>query len=163
MENLYLVLHFLFVGIMAGVLGTSGMTFAMHLITKTGLTNADMVRAIGSIFTRSLESSTMVGFFVHYTAGIAFALAYIIIFNVFGVVGFLTVTIAGMILGFIHGFVVSFLLVVSVAEHHPLEEFRKAGFSVAAAHIVGHIVYGILVGAVVGISGFQLAAAALPE
>jgi len=163
MDNLYLVLNFLIVGLLAGVVGTSGMTFVMHLITKTGITNADMVRAVGSIFTRTLDSATFVGFFVHYTMGIAFAFVYILAFNMFGVAGFITTAIAGMILGFIHGFVVSFLLVVSVAEHHPLEQFRKAGFSVAAAHIAGHVVYGILVGVVVGLSGFQLAAAVLPE
>jgi hypothetical protein len=47
----------------------------------------------------------------------------------------------------------SFILVIAVAEHHPLPEFREAGFTVAVAHVVGHVVYGALVGLVLGMSG----------
>lgn len=33
-----------------------------------------------------------------------------------------------------------------VAERHPVEKFRRAGPEVAAAHIVGHVAYGLGVG-----------------
>jgi len=42
--------------------------------------------------------------------------------------------------------VVSFALVVLVAEHHPLERFQKAGMGVAVAHLLGHLVYGLIIG-----------------
>jgi len=49
-----------------------------------------------------------------------------------------------------------FLLVVIVAEHHPIEQFHGAGFEVAIAHFVGHVIYGILVGLVVGLTGARI-------
>ena len=47
-----------------------------------------------------------------------------------------------------------FVLVAAVAESHPLPEFREAGFSVAVAHWFGHIIYGLMVGAVIGLIGY---------
>ena len=43
--------------IIAGLIGTGGMTLVMWLIQKSGMANADMVRAIGSIFSRNLDES----------------------------------------------------------------------------------------------------------
>jgi hypothetical protein len=45
-----------------------------------------------------------------------------------------------------HGSVVSLMLVVLMAEHHPLERFREAGLRVAVTHVAAHIVYGFVVG-----------------
>jgi hypothetical protein len=44
----------------------------------------------------------------------------------------------------------SFVL-LSVAERHPVERFRKASIEIGAAHVVGHIGYGAGVGAVLGL------------
>jgi len=41
-----------------------------------------------------------------------------------------------------------------LAEHHPVEKFQNAGFQVAIAHFFSHIVYGLLIGLVTGISGY---------
>jgi len=155
-QNFYLVVEFLLTMFLAGLVGTAGMTLLMRMITKSGLTNADMVRAIGSILTGSLENALIVGTILHINSGIFFAMIYLLIFNWFGITGFLMLTLMGLGLGFLHGFVLSFILVVSVAEHHPMEEFRSAGIAVAVAHLVGHVVYGLLVGVMVGLSGFTL-------
>ena len=48
----------------------------------------------------------------------------------------------GLFTGFAQGLVVSLSLVVLIAEHHPQKSFRKAGFGVAIAHLLAHIVYG---------------------
>jgi hypothetical protein len=37
-----------------------------------------------------------------------------------------------------------------------LEQFKEADFQVAIAHIAGHVAYGFLVGAVIGISGYRV-------
>ena len=50
---------------------------------------------------------------------------------------------------------VSLALVISVAEHHPLERFRKAGITVAVSHLAGHMVYGLIVGAIWGVTGIR--------
>jgi hypothetical protein len=58
-------------------------------------------------------------------------------------------------IGIFHGVVFSFLLVILVAEHHPLEQFREAGSEVAIAHLAGHIIYGLILGTLVGILGIR--------
>ncbi len=62
--------------------------------------------------------------------------------------------LAGLLIGFIHGAVVGFLLISTVAVRHPLPEFREAGFNVAVAHWADHLVYGFLVGSVIGLLRF---------
>lgn len=147
------ILEFLLFSIVAGVIGTGGMTFTMYMINKMGITNAKMVIAIGSIITKTRENAIRVGLVMHFTAGIAFAILYTIFFSVYGITGILQFVGVGFGFGFIHGFVMSFILIIAVAEHHPLEEFRKAGFDVAVAHVIGHLIYGTLVGLVIGLSG----------
>ena len=48
-------------------------------------------------------------------------------------------------------FVFSFFVVVLVAEHHPIEHYRRHGFAVVAAHGFAHIVYGLSIGLSAGL------------
>ncbi|MCI0454478.1 MAG: hypothetical protein L0Y68_05735 [Candidatus Dadabacteria bacterium] len=141
--------------ILSGILGTSGMSLVMWLITRSGLANADMVRAVGSIYTRSYNNALLPGVIMHFTAGIIFAFLYVAFLSIFSLSSVGSYIGIGAMIGVFHGLVVSFLLVVLVAEHHPLEQFQKAGSEVAVAHMVGHIIYGLIVGAVIGIAGVR--------
>ena len=137
----------------AGVFGTIGMTGLLALITRSGIANADMVRAIGSLFTRSFESSFQIGFLIDLLAGIIFAAFYIFVVVSFEVHGLLSSVGVCLLISFVHGIVVSFVLVAAVSGHHPLKQFQKAGFSVAVAHWAGHLFFGLLVGLVIGLMG----------
>ena len=137
--------------LVAGIIATTGMTLLLITITKSGIANADMVRAIGSLFTKSHKKAVSTGLLIHTTTGIIFSFIYIFIIQAFNVHGFGSNVGSGLLIGFIHGAVVSFLLVAVVAEHHPLKEFQKAGFSVAAAHWAAHILFGLLVGIISGL------------
>jgi hypothetical protein len=64
------------------------------------------------------------------------------------------IALGGMI-GFAHSVAFGFTQVVAVAKHHPLEQFRSAGLEVAVAHMFGHVIYGVLIGAVVGLTGIR--------
>lgn len=145
---------FLWLGIVSGIIATGGMTVLLTLITKLGVANADMVRAVGSLFTKSLKNAVPVGLIIHFISGIIFALLYTLLIVSFQVQGFLSILKAGALIGFIHGAVVCFLLVAAVSENHPVKEFREAGFSVAVAHWFIHIVYGLLVGIMIGLIGY---------
>ena len=138
-------------GVVAGVVGTGGMTGIMYLIDRAGLANAKMEVAIGSLLTKSLTNARQVGLIMHFSAGVGFAILYVILFNFLKVHGLLPFFGYGIITGFVHGFVMSFFLVYAVAEHHPLPEFREVGFGVAVAHVVGHVIYGALVGLTLGV------------
>lgn len=129
--------------IAAGVVGTAVMTFVMSFVHERGWATADMIRALGSAATGSYERSFKPGLLIHFASGIVFAFPYVLILggialpSVWGTIG------VGALIGFVHGFVMSFVLVAAVAEKHPLEQFRRAGFEVAAAHVLGHVSYGI--------------------
>jgi hypothetical protein len=58
----------------------------------------------------------------------------------------------GLGLGVVHGMLVSLMLVWVVAEQHPLEEFNEATFAIGLSHLVGHVVFGGVVGLVVGLA-----------
>jgi len=141
--------------IIAGLIGTGGMTLAMWLINKSGMANADMVRAIGSIFTRNLDESLTPGLIIHFIVGSLIAFIYVILISLFAPTSVAATIGTGAMIGLFHGVAFSFLLVVAVAEHHPLEDFRNAGLEVALAHLAGHIIYGLLVGTVIGIAGVR--------
>lgn len=145
------VWELLWIAAVAGIIGTTGMTVFLWVITKLDVVHVDMVRAVGSMFTKSLDSATGVGLVAHYITGIIFAFLYVIILSIVNVNDVFQSTVIGSTIGFIHGFVVSFLLVVAVGEHHPLEQFRQPGLTVAIGHYAGHLVYGFLVGLVTGI------------
>lgn len=142
--------------IVAGIVGTVGMSLAMWIITKSGIANAAMIRAIGSLFTKSYDNSFGPGLVIHFISGIFFAFLYVILISIFAPTSVAAAIGTGAMIGVFHGVAFGFLLVITVAEHHPLEQFRNAGFEVAIAHFVGHVIYGILVGLVVGLTGARI-------
>ena len=142
--------------IVAGIVGTTGMSLAMWIITRSGIANASMIRAIGSLFTKSYKNSFEPGLVIHLISGILFAFLYVILISIFAPTSIAAAIGAGTMIGVFHGVAFGFLLVITVAEHHPLEQFRKAGFEVAIAHFVGHVIYGLLVGLVVGLTGARI-------
>ncbi len=142
---------FLFTAILAGLIATTGMTLVLWAITRSGWTNADMVRALGSAVTGKYENSARVGLIIHYSAGIPIALLYALAIHLIHTESFFYVLLAGTAFGFVHGFAFGFVL-VELSEHHPVEQFKEADFQVAVAHLIGHVVYGFLVGLILGLS-----------
>lgn len=148
-------MQFILLMTLAGLVGTAGMITFLWLLNRSGLAHADMVRALGSALRGSVESSAVIGAVVQFAGSIPIAVLYLFALSVLRASGFWLFTGAGALIGFVHGFLFSFLLLV-LARHHPVERFREASFEVVAAYIVSHVVYGTLVGAVVGVSGMTL-------
>jgi uncharacterized membrane protein YagU involved in acid resistance len=140
----------IFQTILAGLIGTAAMSSALYLLHWRGLAEADMIRAIGSIVTRNEANALPLGVAIHFVSGVVFAFLYILVWSTLPIDQFGQYVLLGLVTGFAHGLVVSFSLVILVAEHHPLERFQQAGMGVAVAHLVGHVVYGLLVGIVAG-------------
>ena len=131
-----------------GIIATSVMSSVLLLITRLNISNVDMIRAIGSIYTKAKHTALLPGVLVHFTAGIMFCHLYLILFHIFPIsIGnpFIYVVL-GTLSGMVHGVIVSLLLMILVAEHHPLKEFRRAGFDVAFYHLLAHVVYGFIIG-----------------
>lgn len=132
--------------IISGFTATLVMIAIMELTTRAKLANADMIRAIGSIITKSYENALTPGLLIHFSSGIFFAIIYFYAF------GFLLpnkpnlAPVAGLAFGFFHGIVVTLSVVNLISKHHPLKKFQETGLYMALAHIIGHIVYGLSVG-----------------
>ncbi|HVY55875.1 MAG TPA: hypothetical protein VHC46_08980 [Thermodesulfobacteriota bacterium] len=140
---------------LAGVVGTAGMSLVLWGISQAGIANAAMIRAIGSMFTRSYEDSFGPGLIVHFIAGVIIAFVYVALISLLSPQSLAGTIAYGGMIGLAHGVAFGFLLVVAVAEHHPLEQFRRAGLEVAIAHLAGHVIYGVLVGTIVGLTGVR--------
>ncbi len=139
--------------VIAGIVGTAGMSIVLWAVTRSGIAPAPMIRAIGSMFTGSYDNSFLPGLITHFIVGILIAFVYALLISLFSPTSVAAYIGAGAMIGVFHGVSFGFVLVIAVAEHHPLEQFRDAGSQVALAHFVGHVVYGILVGTVLGITG----------
>ena len=136
----------IFKSIAIGVISTLGMSVSMWAITRLNIANADMIRAIGSLITRKEKMSFRVGLLMHFTSGVIFSIPYTLVLGLLRLSSSFSSFVVGGVMGFVHGFVVSFMLVAFVAQAHPVAKYREPGLSVAGSHIVGHIVYGLLVG-----------------
>ena len=143
------MLRLIVMPIFAGLIATAGITGVLWAINKTGWTNADMVRAIGSFFTKSRENALGIGLAIHFVNGIVFAAVYLHILSTLGLSNLGFEIFFGGLFGFAQGLVVGWCI-VRFADVHPVEQFQNADFQVAAAHTVAHIVYGMLIGVAFG-------------
>jgi uncharacterized membrane protein YagU involved in acid resistance len=134
----------------AGVVASFAMIVFMYAVTWTGIANGDMVRALGSIYTERYENSLLPGLIFFITGGIIFALIYAGVFSIFDFQYPRSYLYAGALFGFAHGWLMSFIMAVSVAEWHPLPKFHEVGFGVAITHVIGHVVYGATLGCLLG-------------
>ena len=121
----------------------TGVVFGLHGKSVSAL---DMLRALGSIFTRRLDYALPIGAAVHCIVGCACAFFYIGTWNLFPFAGIVQLTTLGVLVGFGHGLLVSLLLMTAVSEHHQLARFRKAGFGIALAYLTAHLAYGFTIG-----------------
>ncbi len=136
--------------IIAGFVATVGITAVLWAINKSGWTNADMVRAVGSFFTKRYESALRTGLAIHFLLGIIFAAVYLHTLSVMALPDLGSLVLFGGVMGLGQGFIVGYGI-VKFAHIHPVEQFQKADYQVAIAHIVGHIVYGVIIGAMFGL------------
>ena len=146
------LVSFLLTALVAGVLGGAVMEGALWLIGRAGWAKADMLVALGSLLTKSRENAWRVGAVLHLISAIGFAMAYTLLMLKLGLTHMPLSMMLGLGVGVVHGLIVSLMLVWIVAEQHPLEEFNEATLAVGLAHLVGHVVFGGMVGLVVGIS-----------
>ncbi len=132
--------------LLIGFAATAAMSLFLYLAHASGLVNADMIRALGSMITKRLENSVVPGLVTHFIAGAMFAFPYAILLTLLRTDSVGIGGAVGALAGFFHGFVFSFVLIAMVAESHPIERFRKVGRSVAVVHILAHVVYGLAMG-----------------
>jgi len=146
------LVKYLCTALTAGIIGGLAMEGAMWLISRAGLAKGDMILALGSLLTKTRENAYRVGLIIHATAAIGFALVYTLLMVTLGYTHMPMSLMLGLGVGVLHGIIVSLMLVWVVADQHPLEEFKEADLLVGLTHFAGHVVYGGVVGLIVGLS-----------
>jgi hypothetical protein len=89
------MLQYIYIPVIAGIIGTSGITAFLWAIDKSGWANADMVRAVGSLFTKAYENALRTGLVVHFTAGIIISAIYLHFLSILNLPGFLSLIFIG--------------------------------------------------------------------
>ena len=154
MSTAMFLINYLATSLVAGVLGGLAMELVMLLIARAGLVKGDMILALGSLLTKSRQNAYRTGLYIHVTAAMGFALVYTLLLVTLGYTHLPLAMAVGLGVGTFHGLIVSLMLVWVVADKHPLEEFKEADLLVGLSHFAGHIAYGGVVGAVVGLSPY---------
>ena len=152
MTTTMFLLKYLGTVLVAGALGGLAMEFVMWLISRAGLAKGDMILALGSLLTKSRENAYRVGWVIHATAAVGFALVYSLLMVTLGYTHLPSSLMLGLGVGAMHGILVSLMLVWVVSDRHPLEEFKEADLLVGLTHFAGHVAYGAVIGVVVGLS-----------
>src|SRR5690349_7615707 len=129
---------FLVYAALAGLCGALAMTAVMKLVARSGWARGDMIVAVGSLFTKTRETAFSVGLILHTLSAIVFGQIYTVILLALELTDWPSGFFAGVGFGVFHGLIVSLSLCWVVADQHPLEEFRRAGMSVALTHFLGH-------------------------
>ncbi len=148
MNQITILFDILTTSIFAGLIATGVMTAFVYAAHRVGLTSIGMVDAVGSTITGSInKSSFQVGVMLHIAAGITFAMLYTLLFYLtpLGSLRELFVPIAASV-GAAHGFVVFFILVPLLAEHHPIRSIREDGTKMALVYFFAHILFGLSLG-----------------
>ncbi len=144
--------RFVLTSLAAGVLGAAAMEATMALIARFGWARGNMIVALGSLVTRERFGAARVGAVVHTISALVFSALYLGLMLRVGASGLSATLMLGSGIGFLHGMVVSLLLMWIVAEHHPLAEFRDADLAIGLSHLAGHVAFGAMVGIVAGVA-----------
>jgi hypothetical protein len=143
---------FLVTTLSAGVAGGLALELVMMLFSNLGWARGSMVIALGSLITRSRTNARRVGVIAHVASAVVFSIAYSLLMLGLGIHDVAPAVSLGLGVGFVHGMLVSLMLVWVVSDQHPLEEYRGADLLIGLSHLVGHMAFGAVVGLVFGLS-----------
>lgn len=134
----------------SGLLAALAMGIVGFFLQYLGIHRADMITSVGSLFTKNAKRAFSVGWLVHLLVGAIFGFVYAFVWSYFVAPTSLGFMALGVITGFLHGLVVSIMLVIEIAEHHPDPKYRRLGFPIALSYIGTHVIYGIALGYLLG-------------
>jgi hypothetical protein len=148
-----------------GLVGTVVLTSGLRIAQELGVTRMDLPLLLGTAFTDNRSRANVIGYAVHFVNGLIFALFYYAIFRAVDHAGWLV----GLGLGAVHamfagGALLGVLLPAvhprmgtpwSDSEETPLLEppgflLENYGPRTAIGNLVGHLLYGAIVGGFAG-------------
>ena len=140
----------IFITILAGLAASAVRALLLEMISRVRITHVDMIKAIGTLYHGDYYHSFLRGYVTHFVFGLVSAFIYLLLLSVFQPPTVLASAAYGALIGFFHGCIVSYALTVVVDEDHPLKEFRTYGYEVVLYYWAAQVIYGIVVGAIIG-------------
>ncbi len=134
-------------GAICGLIGSFAMNLFMRTVSHAYSQRVDMVIALGSFFTGTVDRAAILGTLIHSIAGIVFGILYFLLMNAMHSLSFPSAVFLGLGFGFFHGLIMSYCLMFIASERHPIEAYRKATLEQGLLHLVGHMIFG-------GVAGF---------
>lgn len=136
----------LLLGAVSGLIAAFTMTAFMLTVSSAYGKRVDMIRALGSFYTGKIEGSLRLGKTIHAISGLFFGMLYFAVIYVLGALMFPYPFFLGIGFGFFHGLIMSYVLMFYASAKHPIEEYREATLEEGLLHLVGHVIFGIVVG-----------------
>ena len=143
-------------GSVCGLVGAFAMNLFMRSVSSAYSKRVDMLVALGSYFTGTVDNAATLGSVIHALAGIVFGALYFLIMNAMNALIFPYAIFLGMGFGFFHGLVMSYCLMFIASERHPIEAYRKATLEEGLLHLVGHVIFGGVAGLIGGLIALGL-------
>ena len=144
-----------------GAVGTILLTSGLRVAQELGLTRMDIPLLLGTIFTDRRGWASAVGYAIHFSNGLVFALAYYGVFRAVGHTGWLFGAALGLVHASLAGGALLTVLLPAVhprmgtpwsdAEETPLLEapgflLKNYGRRTLIWTLAGHVLYGAIVG-----------------
>ena len=136
-----------FTAVYYGLIASAAMFVLMELIGLSGTAKVDLIRVIGSFVSKRYEGSFWIGISIYLAFGALFGLIYTFFLSHLPSEDLTIFMISGALMGFAHGLFASYVILIEISEIHPLMPYRQSAFQVALSYIVGHILFGVLIGA----------------
>lgn len=150
------ILTVIILGAICGLIGSFAMNLFMRTVSHAYSKRVDMVIALGSFFTGTVERAAILGTLIHSIAGIVFGVLYFLLMNAMHSLSFPSAVFLGLGFGFFHGLVMSYCLMFIASERHPIEAYRKATLEEGLLHLVGHVIFGVVAGFIGGLLALGL-------
>jgi hypothetical protein len=150
------ILTVIILGAICGLIGAFAMNLFMRTVSSAYSKRVDMVVALGSFFTGTIDNAATLGTLIHSITGIVFGILYFLIMNAMNALIFPYAIFLGIGFGFFHGLVMSYCLMFIASERHPIEAYRKATLEAGLLHLVGHIIFGAVAGLIGGLVALGL-------
>ena len=132
--------------IVAGLVGTAVMTALMYIAPSMGMPKMDILNMLGTMFVEPDDNAMLLGAVAHFMMGVIFAIIYVLLWTTVGIgtAGWLW----GLIFGVVHGLVAIVAIPIMVGNMHPRPPEMEQGPLMMMGLILGHAVFGIVVGLV---------------
>jgi uncharacterized membrane protein YagU involved in acid resistance len=133
----------------AGLVATAVMTALMYMSPMMGMPKMDIAQMEGSMVLRQGNTAFMTGMAMHFMIGVILAIVYALVWSLTGIP---VIWWSGLVFGLVHGLIALMAMPMMMTMHKEVRAGRfpniikEGGAMGIAGLIVGHLVFGLILG-----------------